>query len=313
MTLLITGTGSLAKRIMYRFKDKYSKIVAFSRDEYKHSLLPKWVTSEIGDIRDFDRFNEVMRNHKPDIVIHTAAKKVVPLMEKYPMECVRTNIIGTDNVARSCDINDVKSALFICTDKAVNPAQVYGCSKSIARSIWAEWSTRSQTNFISCTYGNVLMSRGSILPIWIDAINSDKPVILTSEECTRFLFTLDDSVDLIEDTLLYGKSGESIIPIMDSFLMLDVIKALEIILGKSANVKISGIRPGEKLHEEMLSELEIGRTYIIPGKKLLRVVPQIIDRKYEHLYYGQVLRSDLFINNNIDYLVTLIKKSMLTQ
>lgn len=310
MTLLITGTGSLAHAIIKRFQNNYHKIVAYSRDEYKHGLLPKFVVSEIGDIRDFDRFNSVVDRHKPDVVIHTAAKKVVPLLELYPMECVKTNIIGTDNVARACHENGVKSALFICTDKAVNPAQVYGCSKSIARSIWSEWGTRSQTKFITCLYGNVLMSRGSIVPIWIDAIKNDKPVMLTNYECTRFLFTLDDSVTLIEDSLFYGASGESIIPIMDSFRMIDVIKALEIILGKKADIQISGVRPGEKIHEEMLTEMEFTRTYKIPGTQLLRVVPQIIERVHPTPYQGKMLRSDLFINEDKDALINLLGRAL---
>lgn len=320
MTLLITGTGSLAKRIMYRFKDKYSKIVAFSRDEYKHTLLPEWVTSEIGDIRDYDRLDFVFKSHKPDIVIATSSLKHVNLSEYYPMEFVKTNIIGTDNTARACHLNGVKKALFVNTDKSVSPVSTYGSSKQIARSIWTDFASRSDTNFLSVLYANVLKSRGSIIPIWEKNLLENKPLVLTHEECTRFMFTLDDSVTLIEKALNFGFSGDCIVPVMDSFRMVDVIKALGIIHDKKPEiVSENKLRPGEKLHEEMMTEMEMTRSYYLRDNNgfdtnYVSILPTI-KMKLEQAflqgqrYTGKVLRSDNFINNNIDELVSLINKS----
>lgn len=321
MTLLITGTGSLAKRIMYRFKDKYNKIVAFSRDEYKHTLLPEWVTSEIGDIRDYDRLDFVFKSHQPDVVIATSSLKHVNLSEYYPMEFVKTNIIGTDNTARACHLNHVQKALFINTDKSVSPVSTYGSSKQIARSIWNDFASRSDTTFLSCLYANVLKSKGSIVPIWEKNLLEGRPLTLTHEECTRFMFTLDDAVTLIEYALDFGYSGDCIVPVMDSFRMIDVIKALGIIHNKTPNIiSENKLRPGEKLHEEMMTEMEMSRSYYLRdfqgvlNNQYLSILPTIEIKNGQtaypnYQYKGKVLRSDNFINKNIEDLVSLINKS----
>ena len=313
-TILITGTGSLAKRIMFRFREKYDKIVAYSRCEYKHSLLPSWVTSEIGDIRDYDRLNYVFQTHKPDVVVSTAALKVVPLMERYPVECTRTNILGTDNVARACDLHGVKTSILISTDKCVKPAQVYGATKLIARAIYSDYASRSNTKFLTVLYGNVCKSRGSFIPIWEEKIRAGEPVYITHEDCTRFMFSLDDSVDLIENAIGYGYSGETFIPIMDAFRVTDVAKALSIIEDKPLRMEIANkLRPGEKLHEEMLTELELSKTYTTQVNKVVAVAPywydESVPRADRKLYTGPVIKSDLFINENMQDLVNLIKRS----
>lgn len=316
MTLLITGTGSLAKRIMHRFKDKYSKIVAFSRDEYKHSLLPEWVTSEIGDIRDYDRLDFVFKTHKPDICIHTAALKRVDMMEVYPLECVLTNVIGTENVAKACRVNDVKTSVLISTDKSVSPVNIYGCTKSIARGIYADYSTRSQnTSYLTCLYGNCAFSTGSFLPLWEDKIKKSEPIYITNENCTRFMFSLDNAVDLIDRTISFNMSGDCIVPIMDSFRITDVVKALGIIHDiEPIVVNTNKLRPGEKIHEEMIAQHEVYRTFSLDDETLC-VVPSIKDVDlYTDLipYTGPIVRSDNFINNNIEDLIALINRSRMS-
>lgn len=315
-TLLITGTGSLAKRVMHRFKDKYDKIVAYSRDEYKHSLLPEWVTSEIGDIRDYNRLDFVFKTHKPDICIHTAAKKRVDMMEVYPLECVLTNIIGTENVAKACRVNDVRTSVLISTDKSVSPVNVYGCTKSIARSIYADYSTRSEnTSYLTCLYGNCAFSTGSFLPLWEDKIKKSEPIYITNENCTRFIFSLDDAVDLIDRTISFNMSGDCIVPIMDSFRITDVAKALGMIHGVDPIIiNTNKLRPGEKVHEEMIAQHEIDRTFLLDSKTLC-VVPSIKNTEsYSNLdlYKGPIVRSDLFINNNIEDLISLINRSRMS-
>ena len=313
-TLLITGTGSLAKRIMFRFREKYDKIVAYSRCEYKHSLLPRWVTSEIGDIRDLSRLQDVFRIHKPDVVITTAAMKRVDALEGCPFEATLTNVGGTENVARCSDEFGIKTSVLISTDKCVKPAQVYGATKLIARAIYTNYAKKSSTRFLTVLYGNVCKSRGSFIPIWEEKIRAGEPVYITHEDCTRFMFSLDDSVDLIENTMNYGYKGETFIPIMDAFRVTDVAKALSIIEDKPLRMEIANkLRPGEKLHEEMLTELELSKTYTTPVNKVVAVAPYWYDgdlpRADRQLYTGPVIKSDLFINENMQDLVNLIKRS----
>lgn len=313
-TLLITGTGSLAKRIMFRFREKYDKIIAYSRCEYKHSLLPNWVTSEIGDIRDGNRLRDVFRIHKPDVVITTAAMKRVNTLEEFPYEATLTNVGGTENVARCSDEFGVTTSVLISTDKCVKPAQVYGATKLIARAIYANYAKRSNTRFLTVLYGNVCKSRGSFIPIWEEKIRAGEPVYITHEDCTRFMFSLDDSVDLIDNAIRYGYSGETLIPIMDAFRVTDVAKALSIIEDKPLKMEIANkLRPGEKLHEEMLTELELSKTYTTPVNKVVAVTPYWYGERYPRadrkLYTGPVIKSDLFLNDNIQDLINLIKRS----
>lgn len=316
-TLLITGTGSLATRIMHRFKDKYDRIIAVSRGESTHLDLPPWIISELGDIRDFDRLSYLFNTYRPDVCIHTAAFKVLPLMQRYVMECVNTNVTGTSNIARVCHLYDTKQSLLIGTDKAVNPIhnQIYGLSKAVARAAYVDYSARpSNTSFLICNYANVAKSKNSFIPIWENQIKNDKPIDITHEDITRFIFTLDDAVDLISDTLGWNINGGTVIPIMDSFRIVDVALAIGVMLNKPVKMNmLNKLRPGEKMHEDMTSIHEQHLTYWLSNKRLC-VIPSFetltdYSQLQDKPYTGLPLSSDKYINTNIDSIVELLKRS----
>lgn len=316
-TLLITGTGSLAKRIMYRFKDKYDRIITVSRGETTHLDLPPWVIGEIGDVRDYERLDYLFKTYKPNVCIHTAAFKVLGLMQRYVTECIKTNVLGTDNIARACQYYDVKQSLLIGTDKSCNPVhnQIYGLSKSVARATYVDYSARpSNTNFLITLYGNISKSKNSMLLKWEKLINNDEEIVVYHKDLTRFMFSLDDSVDLIEKTLSYNINGATTIPIMNSYRVLDIAEALGVVLGKKPRIKVlNKLLPGEKMHEEMTSVHEQHLIYWL-DQKTLCVLPSFdINYDYSKIkknpYEGPMLSSDKFIDTNIDNIVKLINRS----
>lgn len=317
MTLLITGTGSLAKRIMYRFKDKYEKIVVVSRGETTHLDLPPWVISEIGDIRDYDRLDYLFKTYQPDVCIHTAAFKVLGLMQRYVTECIKTNILGTENVARVCHHYDVKQSLLIGTDKSCNPVhnQIYALSKAVARATYVDYAARpSNTNFLCTIYGNIAKSKNSMLLKWENLIKEDKEIVIYHEDLTRFMFSLDESVDLIEKTLKWNINGVTTIPIMKSYRVVDIAQALGVLLGKTPKIKVlNKLLPGEKMHEEMTSSHEQHLIYWL-DESTLGVLPSFdtfndYSKITTNPYTGPMLSSDKFIDSNIDNIVHLINNS----
>ncbi|MBP9777795.1 MAG: polysaccharide biosynthesis protein [Rickettsiaceae bacterium] len=314
-TLLITGTGSLARRLMYRWKDRYDRIVAVSRGETTHLNLPEWVIGELCDVRDYNRLDYLFSAYQPMDVIHTSAYKVLGLMQNYAMECFKTNVIGTNNVAALSHKYKVSRSLLIATDKACNPIhhQNYAISKAMARNIYVDYAARpSDTSFLCCIYGNIIRSKNSMIPKWENLIKEDKEVVIYHEDLTRFMFSLDDSVDLINKTLNFNLSGTTTIPIMDSYRIVDVAKALGIILNKEVKIKIlNQLLPGEKMNEEMTS---INESHLIKqlDPKTLCVVPSFdIGKDYSYLkpYSGLPLRSDNCIDNNINNIINLINRS----
>lgn len=313
-TLLITGTGSLAKRIMHRWRDKYNKIVAVSRGEATHLGLPDWIIPEMCDIRDYERLDYIFKTYKPDVVVHSGAFKILGLMQRYVTQCVETNVLGTENVAQACHMHDVKQSLLIGTDKAVNPVhnQAYGLSKALARAVYVDFSSRpSNTCFLTALYGNVIRSRNSFIPIWEKLIQEGKEITVTHEQTTRFMFTLDDAVTLLEKTLQYNINGGTVIPIMDSYRIVDVAKALGIMLKKEVKMNIlNKMGPGEKLHEEMTSTVDEGLIYELEPK-ILCVIPSFkTNTDYSSLkpYNGPPIRSDQHINLDIDGLIDLLNR-----
>ena len=206
--ILITGgTGSLGKALIKRLKEVDCQLIVYSRDEGKQALLfskDPDIIRVIGDIRDLDRLNVTMKRHKPDYVIHTAALKRVDDMEFNPDECVKTNIQGSENVAIASQNNGVKKCILISTDKACQPVNVYGSSKFIAERIFTNYDYNSNdTIFASARYGNVIASRGSFIPVWMDLLSENKKLQVTSMDCTRFLFTLSDAVDTVLSSLYF--------------------------------------------------------------------------------------------------------------
>lgn len=254
-----------------------------------------------------------MMLHKPDIVIHTAALKRVDDLELYPDECVKTNIIGSENVAIASLSAGVEKCILISTDKACQPVNVYGSSKFIAERVFTNFDyNSSNTVFTSVRYGNVIASRGSFIPLWIDTVKQGKNINITSTEMTRFLFTLNDAVDVVLNSLLCSIGGEVFIPKIDSYTLPMCVKAIGEIFSTNIGTNISGIRPGEKLHEDMLSKVEIPFTYEVEGTNLLQVRPQYTNKTYQQYkkYEGPELNSSLWVQNNLENLCSLIKRGL---
>ena len=315
-TIIITGgTGSLGKALIKRLK-KNNKIIVYSRDEGKQALEfghDPSIIRVIGDIRDFDKLNVTLQRHKVDYIIHTAALKRIDDMEFYPDECVKTNINGSENVARAALENKVKKCILVSTDKACQPVNVYGSSKFIAERIFTNYDYHStDTIFASVRYGNVIASRGSFIPLWLEMIKNTQTLKVTSEKMTRFLFTLDDAVDAVLGALENAKGGEVFVPQINSYTLPSCIKALEQILNKKANTNIVGLRPGEKLHEDMLAETELSFTYQVPNINLLQIRPQYTNKTYQdwNKYNGPHFNSELWVKEDINELVELINKGL---
>jgi UDP-N-acetylglucosamine 4,6-dehydratase len=316
-TILITGgTGSLGKELVKRLKKYECNIIVYSRDEGKQALSfsgDSRVLTIIGDIRDYDKLLVSFKKHKPDYVIHTAALKRIDDMEFHPDECVKTNIQGSENVARAALESGVKKCILISTDKACQPVNVYGSSKFIAERIFTNYDYNStETVFSSVRYGNVIASRGSFIPLWMEMINDDKKIKVTSNEMTRFLFTLDDAVDTVLNSIYHSVGGEVFIPKINAYTLPSCIEALGIILNKNPEIEIVGLRPGEKLHEDMLAKTELDFTYKVSDINLLQIRPQYTNRTYQNFekYNGPEFNSAIYLNKNIDELVELIKRGI---
>lgn len=315
--ILITGgTGSLGKALIKRLKKLQCDIIVYSRDEGKQALEfgnDLSIIKVIGDIRDYDKLNVTIRRHQPDYIIHTAALKRVDDLEFYPDECVKTNINGSENVARAALENNVKKCILVSTDKACKPINVYGSSKFIAERIFTNYDyNSSSTIFASVRYGNVIASRGSFIPSWVYMINNNQTLKVTSKDMTRFLFTLEDAVDTVLNALTHALGGEVFIPQINSYTLPSCIDALSVILNKNASIEMIGLRPGEKLHEDMLASTELDFTYQVPGINLLQVRPQYTKKTYQQFdkYIGPEFNSSLWVKNDIDELVDLINKGL---
>jgi UDP-N-acetylglucosamine 4,6-dehydratase len=310
------GTGSLGKALIKRLKTLGSKIIVYSRDEGKQALSfgnDASIIKVIGDIRDYDKLNITLQRHKPDYIIHTAALKRIDDMEFNPDECVKTNINGSENVARAALENKIEKCILISTDKACQPINVYGSSKFIAERIFTNYDYNSNsTIFASVRYGNVIASRGSFIPLWIEMIDNNEILKVTSEDMTRFLFTLDDAVDTVLGSLNHAIGGEVFVPQINSYTLPTCIKALGQMLYKDPKTEIMGLRPGEKLHEDMLAKTELDFTYQVPNINLLQIRPQYTKKIYQDFkkYTGPEFNSSLWVKEDIIELIELIKKGL---
>jgi len=205
------GTGSLGKALVRRLTSLEHEVLVYSRDEGKQASLSniKNLTRVIGDIRDYDKVCVAMKRFSPDIVIHAAALKRIEDMEFYPDECIKTNIQGTENVAKAALFNEVNRCILVSTDKACQPVNVYGSSKFIAERVFTNHDfNSSNTIFASVRYGNVIASRGSFIPLWFSLLANNETIKVTSTEMTRFLFTLEDAVDTVLAATAAAEGGE---------------------------------------------------------------------------------------------------------
>jgi len=261
-TLLITGgTGSFGNAVLDKFlSSEIKEIRIFSRDEKKqhdmrvHYNNPK-IKFYIGDVRNENSIRDAMIG--VDYVFHAAALKQVPSCEFYPMEAVRTNVLGTENVLNAAISNDVKKVVCLSTDKAVYPVNAMGVSKAMMEKVFVAKSRNSKNTIITGTrYGNVMASRGSVIPHFIEQINTGKPITVTDPDMTRFMMTLDHAVELVLYAFNNGKSGDIFVQKSPASTIGELAICLKGIYNSKVEIKNIGIRHAEKMHETLLSKEE---------------------------------------------------------
>ena len=264
--LIFGGAGALGKTLIKRYYD-HNEIIVFSRDEHKHyNLLKEYpkVKSIIGDIKDKDSINNALLKEKPNIVINAAALKHVPICEDNPYESVKTNIIGHQNLIECVSLYNIETLIFVSTDKACKPINVYGMCKAISEQLYISFAKQQdKTKVVIVRYGNVLESTGSVIPFFKDLLDDSNTTTLpiTHSEMTRFLLTLEQATDLIHWAYSYdGSHGKIAVPKVKSLKVTDVANALIKSYKRNIDLIMIGIRPGEKLHEEMVSSEEWRKT-----------------------------------------------------
>ena len=259
--LILGGTGALGKTLIKRYY-KNNEIIVFSRDEHKQVKLKNTFTElsyQIGDVKDKDSLLQAINEYKPDVVINTAALKHVPICEENPYESVKTNIIGHKNLINCIQLSNhkVETLIFISTDKACKPINVYGMCKAISERLYIDYANKqTDVKVVLCRYGNVLESTGSVIPYFKKLLeNGVDSLPITDERMTRFTITLKESVELIDWAYNNQKShGCIVVPKLKSMYITDLAKVLAKDYGhEDVKFDFVGIRPGEKLHEEMVS------------------------------------------------------------
>lgn len=283
-TLMITGgTGSFGNAVLNRFlKTDIGEIRIFSRDEKKqddmrHDFQAKMpevadkIKFYIGDVRDLQSVKGAM--HGVDYIFHAAALKQVPSCEFFPMEAVRTNVIGTDNVLTAAIEEGVECVICLSTDKAAYPINAMGITKAIEEKVSVAKSRMSGKTKICCTrYGNVMCSRGSVIPLWIDQIKSGNPITITEGSMTRFIMSLEEAVDLVLFAFEHGENGDLLIQKAPACTIQTQAEAVcELFGGKKEDIKVIGIRHGEKMYETLLTNeecakaVDMGNFYCVPA------------------------------------------------
>ncbi|MBE6651201.1 MAG: NAD-dependent epimerase/dehydratase family protein [Ruminococcaceae bacterium] len=285
-TLMITGgTGSFGNAVLNRFlQTDIGEIRVFSRDEKKqddmrHEFQAKMpevadkVTFYIGDVRDLQSVKNAM--HGVDYIFHAAALKQVPSCEFFPLEAVKTNVIGTDNVLTAAIDEGVETVICLSTDKAAYPVNAMGTSKAMMEKVIVAKSRTTKKTKICCTrYGNVMCSRGSVIPLWIDQIRNGQPITVTDPTMTRFIMSLDEAVDLVLFAFEHGTSGDILVQKAPACTIQTQAEAVcEIFGGDKNNIKVIGIRHGEKMYETLLTNeecanaIDMGDFYRVPSDK----------------------------------------------
>ena len=283
-TLMITGgTGSFGNAVLNRFlKTDIGEIRIFSRDEKKqddmrHEYQAKMpevadkIKFYIGDVRSLESCRSAM--HGVDYIFHAAALKQVPSCEFFPMEAVRTNIIGTDNVLTAAIEEGVKCVICLSTDKAAYPVNAMGTSKAMEEKVAVAKSRYSGKTKICCTrYGNVMCSRGSVIPLWIEQIRNGQPITLTEPTMTRFIMSLDEAVDLVLFAFEHGENGDILVQKAPACTIQTQAEAVcELFGGNKKDIKVIGIRHGEKMYETLLTNeecahaVDMGNFYRVPA------------------------------------------------
>ncbi len=301
-TLLITGgTGSFGENFINHIikkKINFKKIIIFSRDEFKQSLLeakiPKNLRKKfrflLGDIRDLNRLKFAFQG--VEYVIHAAALKQVPKAEYNPFEYIKTNVMGAQNVVEAAISNNVKKVVALSTDKASSPINLYGATKLCSDKIFTSANNikgKRKIIFSVVRYGNVFGSRGSVVPFFLSIKNNIFPI--THSNMTRFNINLDEAIDLVLWTFKNSYGGDVIVPKIPSYKLLDLAKAIN----NKAKFSIVGIRPGEKIHEEMISSNESRNAIILKDKYVIISEFNFTEsKKYYLKFKGSKLNKEIF-------------------
>jgi UDP-N-acetylglucosamine 4,6-dehydratase (inverting) len=307
-SLLITGgTGSFGKAFLnYLLLNKFplKKIVIFSRDEFKQFEMRKKFNDKysnlrffLGDIRDKERLNSALRG--VDIVVHAAALKQVSTAEYNPIEFIKTNVIGTQNIIETSLFSKVKNIVALSTDKASSPINLYGATKLCSDKLFISANNIKGTKDIKFSivrYGNVMGSRGSVLNNFLDQkINGE--LLITDNEMTRFHISLEDSIAMVIYAITNARGGEIFVPKLPSFYVRDLAKAI----CPNCKIKIIGIRPGEKLHEEMISVYDSSQTFDL--QKYYVIAPNSLIKSYSQMNFKLVKKNFCYNSkNNINFL-----------
>lgn len=310
--LLITGgTGSFGNAVLKRFLDTdLSEIRIFSRDEKKQDDMRKYYSSSklkfyIGDVRDYQSVLNATRG--VDYIFHAAALKQVPSCEFHPMEAVKTNILGTENVLEAAVQNSVKRMVCLSTDKAVYPINAMGISKAMMEKVMVAKSRNvDDTKTVICgtRYGNVMASRGSVIPLFVEQIRAGKPLTVTDPSMTRFMMTLADAVDLVLYAFERGNNGDLFVQKAPAATVETLAKALTRIMGKPDHpIQVIGTRHGEKLYEALLSREEMANAEDMGD--YFRIPPDLRDLNYgKYVEHGEekISRSEDYNSHNTERL-----------
>lgn len=320
LILVTGGTGSFGQKFTEIVFKNYQpkKLIILSRDEFKQYQMAKIFPEDkypiryfLGDVRDRDRL--VRAFYGVDYVVHAAALKQVPALEYNPIEAVKTNVIGANNIIEAAIDAGIKKVIALSTDKAVNPINLYGASKLVAEKIFisANAYAGGRVKFAVVRYGNVVGSRGSVIPLFLSLKQQGvKEVPITDPRMTRFWITLEEGVELVMKALANANGGEIFVPKIPSMKITDLAMAID----SNFKFRTIGIRPGEKVHETLISEDEARNAKVVDG--IYIILPQFFDgkldikyRKYPSVAHGFVYRSD----TNEEWVTTRDLKKMINQ
>lgn len=333
-TLLITGgTGSFGNAVLNRFlhTDHFKEIRIFSRDEKKQDDLRKRINHPkvkfyIGDVRDLASVETAVKG--VDFIFHAAALKQVPSCEFFPMEAVKTNVIGTDNVLTAAEKHEVKKVIVLSTDKAAYPINAMGISKAMMEKVTIAKSRNlddNKTVFCATRYGNVMASRGSVIPLFIDQIKLGNPLTLTDPNMTRFMMTLEDAVDLVLYAFEHGRQGDLFVQKSPAATIEVLAKALLELYDSKNEIKVIGTRHGEKLYEtlvnreDMVKAEDMGDYYRIPADNRDLNYAQYFSEgepdvsTYDEYHSHNTERLDIEGMKKLLYKLPIIKKEILKE
>ncbi|EGK12908.1 SDR family NAD(P)-dependent oxidoreductase [Kroppenstedtia eburnea] len=308
--ILVTGgTGSIGEKVVESILQyRPNRVIVFNRDDSKQYLMKrKFANADnlhfcLGDIRDYQQVVAITRN--VDIVFHTAALKQVPVCEENPFETININVLGSKNLINACKFNHVSKVVNISTDKAVHPSNIMGMTKWFSEKLFKKANAMTHnegTRFSSVRFGNVIGSRGSVIPVWLKQLQSGQPLTITDTRMTRFLMTPSQAVHLVLKAAYYSLGGETYILKMNSISVNGLLKAMNTYCKRRNMVlppiRTIGKRPGEKMYEELLYEEE--RYHLVEDTELYAVLPTHFSLPYLHFQPANITR---YRSDYVDYI-----------